>query len=204
MKPAVLFLDVGGVLLTNGWDRRARARAAARFGLDAEDFEARHETVVDAFETGRLGLARYLDRTVFHRPRPFGRGAFRRFMERQSRPHDDALALLPALSAVDGLLLATVNNESAALNRYRIETFGLRAHFQAFFSSCYVGLRKPDPAILRLAVRVLQREPEACLFVDDRAVNVEAARQAGIDAVRYEGAAPLRAALEARGIEIHP
>lgn len=204
MSPSVLFLDVGGVLLTNGWDRAARARAAERFGLERDGFEARHEAVVDAFETGRMSLGEYLDRTVLHHPRPFDRDEVRRFMESQSRPHDDALALLPSLARVPGLVLATINNESLELNRYRIETFGLRESITAFFSSCHVGIRKPDPAIFLLACRVLQREPAHCFFVDDRGENVEAARAIGVRAMQYDSAAGLRAELRNRGIDVEP
>lgn len=200
----MLFLDVGGVLLTNGWDHGARARAVDRFGLDAEELEARHEGVVDAFETGRLTLEDYLERTVFHRPRPFGRDEFRRFMETRSRPLDALRTLLPELSRIPGLTLATNNNESRELNRYRIETFGLRAYFTAFFSSCYLGLRKPDPAIFRLACGVLQRAPPDCLFVDDREVNVEAARQVGVQAMQYRSMATLRPKLRTRGVDVEP
>lgn len=204
MTPSVLFLDVGGVLLTNGWDRDARARAVDRFGLDAVEMESRHESVVDAFETGRMTLDEYLDRTIFHHPRPFDREDFRRFMEAQSRPLDALHTLLPGLTRVPGLTLATINNESRELNRYRIETFGLRDHFTAFFSSCYLGLRKPDPAIFRLACGVLQRLPSDCLLVDDREVNVEAAQQVGVRSIQYRSAAALRGDLGTRGIDVEP
>ena len=202
MKPRVLFMDVGGVLLSNGWDSDGRARAVDRFGLDPDGMEARHEAVSEAFETGRITLDGYLDHVVFHRPRTFDRVEFRRFMESQSHPHDDAIGLAARLARVPGLTLATLNNESLALNRYRIETFGLKPLFVAFFSSCFLGVRKPDPGIFRLAVRVMQVDPDACLFVDDRDENVEAARETGLPAVRYPGADGLRETLESRGIEV--
>jgi putative hydrolase of the HAD superfamily len=202
VKPVLLFMDVGGVLLTNGWDTAARAGAARHFELDRDEFEDRHQAVAGSFETGTTSLRDYLDHVVFHRPRPFGHDAFRQFMESQSRPHADALALVARLGRVPGLTLATLNNESLALNRYRIETFGLDGLFTAFFSSCYVGVAKPDPAIFRLAVRVMHEDPMACLFVDDRAENVEAARRTGLQALRYRGTSWLRATLEDHGIEI--
>lgn len=202
MQLSVVFFDVGGVLLSNGWDTAARQRAVERFDLDPVPFEDRHQAVAYGFETGKVTLDEYLSRVVFHRPRSFERDAFRRFMEAQSEPHDDALALAARLTRAPGLTLATLNNESLPLNRYRIETFGLKALFTAFFSSCFVGVRKPEPAIFRLAVRVMQVEPAACLFVDDRQENVEAAEEIGVPAVRYRGAESLRAELEARGVEI--
>lgn len=204
MTPSVIFFDVGGVLLSNGWDRVARASAVEHFALDADEFETRHEVVVDGFETGRLTLDEYLDRTVFHHPRPFDRDDFRRFMEARSRPHEDVLALLAALARRPDPILATINNESLELNRFRIEAFGLRRYFTAFFSSCHVGLRKPDPRIFRLACRVLQREPGDCFFIDDREVNVEAARQVGVRAMQYRSADGLRAELHSRGIDVEP
>lgn len=202
MGLTTLFFDVGGVLLTNGWDSEARARAEAHFELDPDETETRHAVVSDAFEAGRLTLDEYLDHVVFHRPREFDRAAFRRFMEHQSRPHDDTIALVTRLRRVPGLILATLNNESLALNRYRIETFGLRPLFTAFFSSCFLGVRKPDPGIFRLAVRVMQVDERACLFVDDREENVEAAREAGLPAVKYRGAEWLEKELTSRGIDI--
>lgn len=202
MKPRVLFMDIGGVLLTNGWDSDARASAAAQFALDPHEMETRHETVSEAFETGRMTLDGYLDHVVFHRPRTFDRAEFRWFMESRSHPHGAAIALAARLGRVPGLTLATLNNESLALNRYRIETFGLKPLFVAFFSSCFLGVRKPDPGIFRLAVRVMQVDPDACLFVDDRDENVEAARETGLPAVRYPGADGLRETLESRGIEV--
>lgn len=202
MKLSVVFFDVGGVLLTNGWDSDARARGWARFELDPDEAEARHEGVSHPFETGRLTLGEYLDHVVFHRPREFDRAAFRRFMEAQSHPHGDAIALVARLGRVPGLRPATLNNESLALNRYRIETFGLRPLFTAFFSSCFVGVRKPDPGIFRLAVRVMQVDEGACLFVDDREENVEAAREAGLPALKYRGVERLEEELSSRGIDI--
>jgi putative hydrolase of the HAD superfamily len=202
VRPTLLLLDVGGVLLTNGWDGEARSRAVDHFGLDSVELEERHEAIAESFEIGTSSLDEYLDHVIFHQPRPFDRDAVRRFMERQSHPHADALSVLARLGRTPGLTLATLNNESLALNRYRIETFGLKALFTAFFSSCYVGVRKPDPAIFRLAVRVMQRDPSACLFVDDREENVEAARRTGLPAARYRGAAWLQAELEDRGIEL--
>ena len=202
MRPRVLFMDVGGVLLSNGWDSDARARAVARFELEPHEVEARHEAVSEAFETGRMTLDGYLDHVILHRPRTFDRADFRAFMEAQSHPHGDAIALIARLGRVPGLTLATLNNESLALNRYRIETFGLKPLFTAFFSSCFVGFRKPDPRIFRLAVRVMQVEPDAGLFVDDRDENVEAARETGLQAVRYRSADRLQEALESRGIEL--
>src|SRR5579872_5703770 len=160
-----LFFDVGGVLLTNGWDRTTRRQAAERFHLDWDALEERHELVVADFETGRLELDEYLDRTVFHDPRPFSRDEFKSFVFAQSQPLPDSLALAAEIAAQKKYLLATLNNESTGMNAYRIRHFNLRDTFQVFISSCYVGLRKPDPRIYRLAIDLAQLSPGECVFV---------------------------------------
>lgn len=195
-----LFFDVGGVILTNGWDRSSRHRAAGNFQLDWDEFEDRHELVVSDFETGRMGLEEYLERTVFYRSRAFARDDFVAFLFAQSQPHQEALKIAALLARSRKYFMATLNNESADLNRYRIDHFHLRDYFSAFFSSCYLGVRKPDARIYRLALEITQRDINECLFVDDRALNVECARQLGMRAIHYENAAQLRKEMRRHGI----
>ncbi len=195
-----LLFDLGGVLLTNGWDRPARARAARRFGLDLDDFEDRHEHVIGDFETGRMALQTYLEYTVFFEPRSFAQPEFEAFMFEQSRPFPDALDFVHALRAARRYRLAVVNNESRELNDYRIRRFHLHGCFSLFFSSCYVGLRKPDHGIYRLALDVMQTPPGAAVLVDDRAINVESARHVGLKTVHYRDLPQLRACLDDLGV----
>lgn len=192
---AAIFFDVGGVILTNGWDRPARRTTVERFGINFAEFDARHQRVVDDFEIGRLTLDEYLDRTVLYEPRPFDRAAFRDAMYGQSRANPESLALLADLCRSGRFWAATLNNESRELNQYRIDRFGLREYFSAFFSSCYLGVRKPDPAIYRLALDVAQRRPGDCIFVDDRPENVAAAAAVGMQGIQFQGAAALRSQL---------
>lgn len=200
MKPTALFFDVGGVILTNGWDRAARQSAAETFGFDWEEFQERHELVVADFDTGRIGLEEYLDRTIFSEPREFTRDAFKNFMREQSRPYPEALAFLAELAQSRKYLLAALNNESKELNEYRIGRFHLTDYFALFFSSCFLGVRKPDEKIYRLVLEVTQRSPGDCLFVDDRALNVECARRVGMRAIQYRDVAQLRGELRDSGI----
>jgi putative hydrolase of the HAD superfamily len=194
-----LFFDVGGVLLTNGWDRHGRRRAAERFGLDYDELTERHDFVAHSFETGRMDIEEYLRRTVFHRPRDFGSGAFISAMKSESAELPGSLELMAELAA-GGLSLATLNNESRMLNDYRIERFGLRRFFRSFLSSCYVGFKKPEPELYRLAFAVTQARPEEALFIDDRALNVECAADEGLPGLHFEGIGQLRRDLAARGI----
>jgi putative hydrolase of the HAD superfamily len=198
---STLFWDVGGVLLTNGWDTTARRRAAEAFGLDWDDFQERHELVSADLETGRLSLDAYLDCAIFHEERPYTREAFRDFMFGQSSVHAEVLSFVESLRAKGRYLMATLNNESLELNLYRIERFGLRKLFDAFFSSCFLGVKKPKPEIYQTALRITQRMPEECVFIDDRALNSEAARRLGMHAVRFRGLAALREDLARLGVE---
>jgi len=197
-----VFWDVGGVILSNGWDRAARAEAAKKFGLDWEDFQDRHELASPAFETGQITLDTYLQRTVFYRKRAFTREEFVAFIFAQSEEFPESRAILSALAQTRKYLLATINNEPRELNIRRIEQFNLRREFEAFFSSCFVHIRKPDEAIYRLALEVTQRRPEECLFIDDRALNLESARQMGMRTIHFENAAQLRQDLQANGVTV--
>ena len=197
-----LFWDVGGVILTNGWDRTSRRQAAQEFDLDWEDFRERHELVAADFETGRLTLEEYLERTVFYCPRPFTKEAFETFMLAQSRPYPEALAIVEQLARSGRYLLATLNNESLELNLYRIDHFGLRDYFDLFFSSCFLGVKKPEEAIYRLVLQVTQRDPKECVFIDNRALNLECASDCGLHTIHYQNPAQLRDELSRIGVEI--
>lgn len=197
-----LFWDVGGVLATNGWDRDARHATAVRFGLDEAEFEQRHEALVSALETGKMSLEEYLQRTVFCHPRSFSREEFKAFLFAQSQPKPDSLALARELAG--NYLMAAINNESMELNLYRIEQFRLREIFTAFFSSCFVRLRKPDPAIYRLALDVMQKTQDECCFIDDRPLNLDGARQVGMRVIRFQDANQLRRELMELGVATSP
>jgi putative hydrolase of the HAD superfamily len=198
----VIFSDVGGVLGTNGWDHLERQAAMDEFGLDPEEFESRHEMVVTAFETGQLSLDCYLDRTVFYRQRPFTRDTFRDFMLQQSQPYLESVGVLRRVSATGRYLLATLNNESLELNEHRIQAFGLRQIFKLFLSSCFLGVLKPDQAFYQLALKLTQQQAIRCVFIDDRALNVECARREGMQTIQFKHAAQLEADLRALGVQI--
>jgi putative hydrolase of the HAD superfamily len=200
--PAIraLFWDVGGVLLTNAWDRQERAQALERFHLDLNEFQARHEMVVSSFERGKLTLNEYLDRTVFYCERPFTREAFRDVMFSLSQPFPQNLEFAQTLAESGKYLMSTINNESRDLNDYRIEKFGLRRIFRLFVSSCFVGLRKPERDIYRLALEVTQIPSEECCFIDDRALNLECANQLGMQTIQMKGLESLRSELTKLGV----
>lgn len=198
---STILWDVGGVLLTNAWDRQQREGVLTRFGLDHAEFEHRHAQVDQAWERDEIGVDEYLHQTVFYQARPFSQSEFLEAMRAQSVILDDSgIGILRQLSASEEYVLATVNNESRAMNEYRLATFNLLDYFVAFFSSCYLGLRKPDPKIYQVALDVLQREPQRVVFIDDRAENVAAAVSLGIHGIRYQGSAKLAEELSALGI----
>lgn len=195
-----VFFDIGGVLGTNGWDRHERARAVAHFGLDADDFERRHEDAVGSFETGRMTLEEYLDDTVFCERRPFSRDEFRSFMMAQSEPFPEPIAVARELAGAHRYVLMTLNNESAELNVHRLRSFGLLPLFSAFFSSCWVGALKPSRRIYEVARDMSQADPARCVFIDDRPQNLTPAAALGMRTVLFKDAAQLRRDLGALGV----
>lgn len=198
-----LFFDVGGVLLTNGWDRDSRVAAATQFHLDWNDFEVRHEAVLEAFETGKLSLEQYLDRVIFYRAQDFTREQFKKFMYGQAKAMPESLAFMRRLARRPRkCLISSLNNESRDLNEYRIDKFGLREYFDVFLSSCYLGARKPDAEIYKLALSITQRKSEETIFVDDRPMNLEPAAALGMKTIEFSDVARLERDLKKCGIEI--
>jgi putative hydrolase of the HAD superfamily len=193
-----LFWDVGGVLLTNAWDHEERERAVEKFQLQKADFEARHKEVVPAFEEGKVTLDQYLDRTVFYHSRKFSKDDFKGYMFSLSKPKAEVLDFARTLSGK--YLMATINNESREMNEYRIKQFGLAQILDLFVSSCYVGMRKPDEKIYRLALDLIQKTPDECCFIDDRTVNIEGAAKVGMRTVLMRDTAQLKKDLQGLGI----
>jgi len=197
---AILF-DVGGVLLTNSWDTRERAAAVENFHLDNEVFEARHQAAYDGWERGAISGKAYLNAVVFYEPRDFPRGEFFAFMLAQSQLlPGGALPILEQLSASNHYLLGALNNEARETNAHRFSRFGLRQYFKVAFSSCYMGFRKPEPAMYHRAIDILGCTPQRILFIDDREENVAGAAAAGIKAIRFRGAEELGAELAVLGV----
>ena len=180
-----LFLDIGGVLLTDGWDRHARRRAAKAFRLDGAEMEERHHMTFETYEEGRLTLEDYLDLVVFCQKRAFTRAQFRRFMHAQSTPYPQMIALLGRLKASYGLKIIVVSNEARELNAYRIRHFKLTELVDAFISSCFVHVRKPDAEIFRLALDISQASAGQVVFIDNTRMFVDIAQGLGIRSIHH-------------------
>ena len=177
---STLFLDIGGVLLTNGWDRKARRKAAESFALDYEEMNERHHLTFDTYEEGKLSLDGYLERVVFYEPRHFTRNEFREYMLGQSRPFPEMIDLVCRLKSLHRLKVAVVSNEGRELTEYRIRTFGLGKFIDFFIASCFVHFRKPDADMYRIALDIAQVAPEQVLYIEDRPMFVEVAATQGI------------------------
>jgi putative hydrolase of the HAD superfamily len=197
----VILFDVGGVLLTNGWDHAERAAAVKQFGLNGAEFETKHAKVAKAWERGEIGLDQYLDATVFDEPRSFSRQEFFDFVLAQSQLlPDGAMPILKELSASNQCMIGALNNEARETNEYRFDTFGLRRYLKVALSSCYLRLRKPEPAMYFTALDVFGAEPARVLFIDDREENAAAGAAAGMTAIRFTGEQALRKELEGLGV----
>jgi len=185
MPITTLFLDLGGVLLTNGWDRRSRALAAQAFELDAKEMDERHHLTFDTYEVGKLTLDQYLSRVVFYEKRHFTEQEFRDFMFAQSREFPEMMELIRTLKAQYKLKVAAVNNEGRELNERRIQDFKLGEFIDFFVSSCIVHVRKPDEDIYRIALDIAQVSPEQVAYLDDRNMFVEVAETLGIRGIHH-------------------
>jgi putative hydrolase of the HAD superfamily len=196
-----LFVDLGGVLLTNGWDRHARARAIEAFDLDHDEVEERHGLAFGAWEAGKTDLATYLRRVIFYTEQPFTPEAFAKFMFDQSQPYEEVLALVRELRVRHGLQVVAITNDPRELVEYRVKAFNLRELIDIFVASCFVHYRKPDPDIYRIALDVAQASLAESVYLEDREMFVEVAREAGLTAVRHVSVEETRGVLAQLGVD---
>jgi putative hydrolase of the HAD superfamily len=196
-----LFVDIGGVLLTNGWSQASRQRAAKMFGLDLNELNDRHHLTFDTYEEGKLTLDEYLNRVVFYQKRPFTRARFRKFMFAQSQPFPEMIELVRDLKSKHGLKIAAVSNEGRELNTHRIQTFKLNRVVDFFISSCFVHFRKPDEDIFRMALDIAQAPADQVVYIDDRLMFVQIAKRFGIHGIHHTDYQSTRAQLSGLGLE---
>ncbi len=205
MKRAIpittLFLDIGGVLLTDGWDHHARRRAATNFKLNLAEMEDRHHLTFDTYEEGKLTLAEYLGRVVFYQKRPFTPVQFRRFMFAQSKPYPKMISLVAQLKVRHGLKIAVVSNEARELNAYRIQKFKLGGFVDSFVSSCFVHVRKPDADIFRLALDIAQATARQVVYIENTPMFVQIAEGLGIRSILHTDYKSTCAKLASFGLE---
>lgn len=197
-----LFLDIGAVLLTNGWDRHSRARAAERFHLDIDEMHERHHLTFDTYEEGKLTLDSYLDRVVFYGPRDFSRDEFKEFMFAQAQPFPEMIELIRAVTNQYGLRTVAVSNEGRELTVRRISQFQLATFIDVFISSCFTHFRKPDADMFQIALDVVQAQPQHVVYLDDREMFVEVARGLGIQALWHRNSDTTRSALAEYGLVV--
>ena len=201
-KITTLFTDIGGVLLTNGWDREARGEAAVRFNLDSVDLEERHHLTFDTYEVGKLTLDEYLERIVFFEERSFTYDDFKAFMFSKSLPYNDMIKLICDLKKKYNLKVAEISNEGRELNQYRINTFKLNEFVDFFVSSSFVHFRKPDADIFKVAVDISQSDVATSLYIDDRMLFVQVAEGLGLKGIHHNSYEDTKVQLASFGLEI--
>ncbi|MCZ4244871.1 HAD hydrolase-like protein [Pedobacter punctiformis] len=200
-KITTLFTDIGGVLLTNGWDRQARAEAAIRFNLDSVEVEERHHLTFDTYEVGKITLDEYLDRLVFYEDRNFSPDDFKDFMFKKSLPYNDMIKLICDLKKKYNLKVAVISNEGRELNQYRINTFKLNEFIDFFISSSFVHFRKPDADIFKVAIDISQSDIETSIYIDDRMLFVQIAEGLGLTGICHTDYETTRQKLAEFGLE---
>jgi putative hydrolase of the HAD superfamily len=195
-----VFLDIGGVLLTDGWDHLARRRAAKNFKLEWAEMENRHQLTFEIFEEGKITLEEYLSLVVFHQKRPFTRNQFRRYMFAQSKPFPEMIELVTKLKHDLRLKTVIVSNEARELNAYRIDKFGLDRLVDCFISSCFVHIRKPDADIFKMALDIAQVPPAQAVFIDNTPMFVQIAEGLGIQGILHTDCKSTRTMLSHLGL----
>lgn len=196
LKIRAIFTDIGGVLLTNGWDKNMRKQAAKIFQLNEEEMNSRHTMMADLYEIGKISLDDYLDAVVFFEERSFTKAQFKKFMFDQSQPYAEVIDFMKTFKAEHQLKMISVNNEGRELMDYRIQTFKLYEFIDFFVTSSFVHLKKPDKDIFKLALDLIQLQPEEIIYIDDRLILVEVAQQMGMYGVHYTNRADLQKILE--------
>lgn len=205
MKPMTtkaLLLDIGGVLLTNGWDSASRRLAAEHFAIDFADMNDRHRIIFDAYESGKMTLDEYLNLLVFCQERDFSMQEFKDFMLGQSQPYPETIALIKQLKQQYGLQVIAVNNEGRELNEYRVSKFELKSFFDIFSSSCFVHTRKPDKDFYTIALDLAQVKADEVIYLDDRLVFIQAAQQLGITGIHHTTTESTRLAFAEYGLKV--
>lgn len=197
----ILFFDIGGILLTNGWGHQSRQEAAEKFGLDFTEAEALHNFIFNTYEMGKITLDEYLDTVIFNHPRDFPREDYKEFMFSRSQELPEMLQWLKEWKKDCGFRIISINNEGRELNEYRIKKFKLHDCFDAFISSCEVKMRKPDPEIFQLAMGIAQVPVEQCVYFDDRILIVHAAQKLGIRSYHHTSPASTIEILEQLKLE---
>jgi putative hydrolase of the HAD superfamily len=197
-----LFLDIGGVLLSNGWDRKIRQLAAETFALNFAEMDERHHLTFDTYEEGKITLEEYLGRVVFYRERPFTPEQFQGFMFAQSLPYPEMIELVCRLKSHYRLKVAAVNNEGRELNVHRIGAFKLDAFIDFFVSSCFVHFRKPDADLFRIALDIAQVQPEQVVYIEDRPMFAEVAQSLGIKVIIHADCDATRKELAGFGLSL--
>ncbi|ETZ19475.1 HAD hydrolase-like protein [Pedobacter sp. V48] len=201
-KITTLFTDIGGVLLTNGWDRKARAEAAQLFNLDLIEVEERHHLTFDTYEVGKITLDEYLERLVFYEDRDYSKEDFKEFMVSKSLPYHDMIKLICDLKKKYNLKVAVISNEGRELNQYRISTFKLNEFVDFFISSSFVHFRKPDADIFKVAIDISQSDVETSIYIDDRMLFVQIAEGLGLTGICHTDYEDTKMKLEQLGLSV--
>ncbi len=178
-----LFVDIGGVLLSDGWGHKSRFLAAQTFDLNFKEMEIRHNQNFDTYELGKLTIEEYLKRVVFYEGRRFSFNAFKKFMFSQSKPYPQMIDLIAKLKEKYRLKIVVVSNEARELNEHRIRTFKLNVFVDSFISSCYVHLRKPDKDIFRLALDTSQVSAKQIIYIENTFMFLQVAENLGIRSI---------------------
>src|SRR5688572_689039 len=198
-RPELLLFDLGCVIVDVA--SRTEIHAWMTTPVDLSQWTERWtaEDVFEAFEMGLLTEEEFGEQFVAGLPLNTPSDVFLAAFESWNKGLlPGSVELLAELR--DNYRLAALSNTNA-LHWKRLEgDFGIPSLFERVFTSYELGLRKPDPAIYIHTLSVLDVKPDAVLFFDDNALNIEAARDLGMQAHRVDRPEGVRACLSELGL----
>ncbi|MFC2049367.1 HAD family hydrolase [Chlamydiota bacterium] len=190
-----LFLDIGGVLLTNGWDHALRKATAEAFQVDYDEMDSRHQLIFDTYETGKMTFDEYLKKVIFFVDRPYSMQDVKQYIFGAAKPYEDMIALVKEVKERHNLKVGVVSNEGRELAVDRIHRFNLPSFVDFFVVSSFVHFRKPDPDIYHLAIDVVQVPPSKIAYIDDRKLLIEVGKGLGLQGIHHTGCKSTESAL---------
>lgn len=180
-----ILLDVGGVIMTNGWDRKLRQKVAENFHLDWEDFNNRHQHFNDILELGKIGFEDYLKQVIFYKERSFSMSKVFNFIKEALVPDVPMIDLFREIKKHHRLKMGLLSNESRDLAVDRFKKIPLGDFIDYFLVSAFVGMRKPDPGIYLLALDLMQLGASEVVYIDDREPYIEFAKTLGLHTIHH-------------------
>lgn len=194
-----VFVDIGGVLLSNSWDTKCVKDSVSFFGIEEEEVLFRHAEVASLYYCGKISLDEYIKYVIFFTERNFGCDEYKKFVFEQSQAFEEMIKYIKFLRGHFRLKIVTLNNEGRELNEFRIKKFKLHEFVDTFISSSYLKLCKPDPEFYKVALDISGSDPSEVLYIEERELMTAVAGKLGIKSILHSSYKGTRKEVEKLG-----